>query len=146
MYWLHIPLPGGRSTFEAWPALHHPNVEAKQQPGGWGSMFHGSIPEPLRAIIYEHAGAWPGTDIYVGCSGNFTIERVLHARFGAGRTVHGCDIQAYSCALGWWLAGQPLSFTLREDHEDALGWLSPYLDGATGTLATLMLLRARWPR
>jgi len=102
-------------------------------------MFHGSIPEPLRAIIYEHAGAWPGTDIYVGCSGNFTIERVLHARFGAGRTVHGCDIQAYSCALGWWLAGQPLSFTLREDHEDALGWLSPYLDGATGTLATLML-------
>jgi hypothetical protein len=45
-------------------------------------MFHGSIPAPLRSIIYEHAGTWPGEDIYAGCSGNFTIERVLHARFG----------------------------------------------------------------
>ncbi|MFE2467594.1 putative antirestriction adenine methyltransferase [Streptomyces mirabilis] len=31
-------------------------------------MFHGSIPAPLRSIIYEHAGTWPGEDIYVGCS------------------------------------------------------------------------------
>jgi hypothetical protein len=102
-------------------------------------MFHGSIPAPLRSIIYEHAGTWPGEDIYVGCSGNFTIERVLHARFGATRAVHGNDVQAYSSALGWWLAGQPVPFTLREDHEEALGWLRPYLDDPTDLLATLML-------
>ncbi|MFI6290062.1 hypothetical protein ACIBEJ_00665 [Nonomuraea sp. NPDC050790] len=102
-------------------------------------MFHGSIPSPLRSIIYEHAGTWPGEDIYVGCSGNFTIERVLHARFGADRRIHGNDVQAYSSALGWWLSGQPLPFTLREEHQDVLGWLSPFLEDSTDLLATLML-------
>ncbi|MEU1520505.1 hypothetical protein ABZ490_51895, partial [Streptomyces sp. NPDC005811] len=80
-------------------------------------MFHGSIPAPLRSIIYEHAGTWPGEDIYVGCSGNFTIERVLPARFGDSRRVHGNDIQAYSSALGWYLAGDDLNYTLREEYE-----------------------------
>ncbi|MGW1989594.1 putative antirestriction adenine methyltransferase [Embleya sp. NPDC001921] len=102
-------------------------------------MFHGSIPAPLRSIIYEHAGTWPGDDIYIGCSGNFTIERVLASRFGGERRVHGNDITAYSCALGWYLAGDPLPFTLREDYEDALGWLHPYLEDRTDLLATLML-------
>lgn len=102
-------------------------------------MFRGSVPAPLRSIIYEHAALWPGPDVYVGCSGNFTIERVLHARYGASRQVHGNDVQAYSCALGWWLAGQPLPFHLKEEHEEALGWLSPYLNTDTRTLATLML-------
>ncbi|MFF4292110.1 hypothetical protein ACFY0N_00465 [Streptomyces vinaceus] len=102
-------------------------------------MFHGSIPAPLRSIIYEHAGTWPESDIYVGCSGNMTIERVLHARFGSSRPVHGNDIQAYSCALGWFLAGDDLPFTLREDYEDALGWLHPYLEDRADLMATLML-------
>ncbi|MFF1967090.1 hypothetical protein ACFVW5_26375 [Streptomyces sp. NPDC058232] len=102
-------------------------------------MFHGSIPAPLRSIIYEHAGTWPGKDIYVGCSGNFTIERVLSSRFGAERRVHGNDITAYSCALGWYLAGEPLEYTLREEYEDSLGWLHPYLEDRTDLLATLML-------
>lgn len=102
-------------------------------------MFHGSVPSAMRSIVYEHAGTWPHSDIYVGCSGNFTLERVLHARFSDTRRVHGNDIQAYSCALGWWLAGQPLPFTLRDEHEDALGWLRPSLDDPTDLLATLML-------
>ncbi|MFF2612356.1 hypothetical protein [Kitasatospora sp. NPDC058046] len=102
-------------------------------------MFRGSIPAPLRSIIYEHAGTWPGEDIYVGCSGNFTIERVLHTRFGDARRVHGNDIQAYSCSLGWFLAGQPLDFTLRPEYEDELGWLHPYLEDRTDLMATLML-------
>lgn len=102
-------------------------------------MFHGSIPAPLRSIIYEHAGTWPGKDIYVGCSGNFTIERVLSSRFGAERRIHGNDITAYSCALGWYLAGEPLEYTLREEYEDSLGWLHPYLEDRTDLLATLML-------
>ncbi|GAA3027424.1 hypothetical protein [Streptosporangium longisporum] len=102
-------------------------------------MFHGSIPSAMRSIVYEHAGTWPDQDIYVGCSGNFTLERVLHSRFGSNRAVHGNDIQAYSCALGWWLSGRPLPFTLREEHDEDLGWLRPYLDDPTDILATLML-------
>ncbi|MEV5107990.1 hypothetical protein AB0K55_39505 [Streptomyces massasporeus] len=102
-------------------------------------MFHGSIPAPLRSIIYEHAGTWPGEDIYVGCSGNFTIEQVLHARFGDSRRIHGSDIQAYSCALGWYLVGDDLNYTLREEYEESLGWLKPYLEDRIDLLATLML-------
>ncbi|MGC0418392.1 hypothetical protein [Embleya sp. AB8] len=103
------------------------------------TMFHGSIPAPLRSIIYEHAGLWPGDDIFIGCSGNFTIERVLHARFGDARRIHGNDIQAYSCALGWFLAGDPLPFTLRDQYQEQLGWLRPHLDDRADLMATLML-------
>ncbi|MET9126371.1 hypothetical protein [Streptomyces sp. NPDC004528] len=67
--------------------------------------------------LREHAGTWPGEDIYVGSSGNLTIERVLHARFGSERRIQGNGIPAYSCALGWYLAGDPLGYSL---HEGAL--------------------------
>lgn len=104
-------------------------------------MFHGSVPTPLRQLIYEYAGIWPDTDIYVGCSGNYTIERVLHARFNGARPLHGNDVQAYSSALGWWLTDPtaPLPFTLKDEHKDVLDWLRPSLTTPTATLATLML-------
>lgn len=101
-------------------------------------MFHGSIPADLRAIIHEHAVTWRGQaeDIYVGCSGNFTIERVLH---DAGFRLHGCDVQLYSSAIGWYLAGQELPITIRPESADELDWLVPYLDGRAGTLAVVLL-------
>ncbi|MFE7461650.1 putative antirestriction adenine methyltransferase [Nocardiopsis terrae] len=103
-------------------------------------MFHGSVPDALRRIVHEHAGTWDTDDIYVGCSGNFTLERVLHARHGDKVRLHGNDITAYSCALGWFFEGRdPLPFTLKEEHEESLGWLKPSLTTPAGTLATLML-------
>ncbi|WP_328434564.1 putative antirestriction adenine methyltransferase [Streptomyces sp. NBC_00425] len=102
-------------------------------------MFHGSIPTPLRSIIYEHAGTWPGDDVYVGCSGNFTIERVLYSRFGKDRRVHGNDIQGYSCALGWWLADQELDYRLKPEYLEQVPWLEPYTQERTDLLATIML-------
>ncbi|MFG3602658.1 putative antirestriction adenine methyltransferase [Micromonospora chersina] len=102
-------------------------------------VFHGSIPADLRSIIYEHAESWPDTDLYVGCSGNFTIERTLQSRPGERRAIHGNDVQAYSSALGWWLAGRELDYRLKDEHRDELAWLEPYLATSTDTLATLML-------
>ncbi|GIE28930.1 hypothetical protein Ait01nite_019750 [Actinoplanes italicus] len=102
-------------------------------------VFHGSIPSDLRSIIYEHADGWPATDLYVGCSGNFTIERVLHSRPGEQRPIHGNDVQSYSSALGWWLAGQPLPYTLNDAGGEHLAWLEPYLRTDTDLLASLML-------
>ncbi|MDQ8706718.1 hypothetical protein RCO28_30225 [Streptomyces sp. LHD-70] len=101
-------------------------------------MFHGSIPADLRAIIHEHAATWTGQveDIYVGCSGNFTIERVLR---DAGVQLHSCDVQLYSSAIGWYLAGQRLPITLRPESAGELDWLEPYMDGRAGTLAAVML-------
>ncbi|MFD3926484.1 hypothetical protein [Streptomyces sp. NPDC058614] len=101
-------------------------------------MFHGSIPADLRAIIHEHTATWAGQaeDIYVGCSGNFTIERVLH---DAGFRLHGCDVQLYSSAIGWYLAGRELPITIRPESYGELDWLAPYMDGRAGTLAVVML-------
>lgn len=101
-------------------------------------MFHGSIPADLRGIIHEHTATWAGQaeDIYVGCSGNFTIERVLH---DAGFRLHGCDVQLYSSAIGWYLAGQELPITIRAESADELAWLDPYMDGRAGTLAVVLL-------
>nr|WP_242677492.1 hypothetical protein [Streptomonospora litoralis] len=91
----------------------------------------------MRQIVHEHARAWP-TDqpVYVGCSGNMTIERTLA---DLTRPVHSNDVNPYSCALGWYLSGQRVPFTLKEDSREALGWLEPSLDHGAGTLATLML-------
>ncbi|WOX11411.1 hypothetical protein [Streptomyces sp. N50] len=101
-------------------------------------MFHGSIPADLRAIIHEHTATWAGQseDIYVGCSGNFTIERVLH---DAGFRLHGCDVQLYSSAIGWYLAGRELPITIRPESYGELDWLAPYMDGRASTLAVVML-------
>ncbi|MFV5998959.1 hypothetical protein ACNPQM_43335 [Streptomyces sp. NPDC056231] len=71
-----------------------------------------------RAPPLDHLRERPETDIYIGYSRNFTIERVLHSRFGNTQPVQGNDITAYSCALGW---------------------LAPYMGAFAGRLATLML-------
>jgi hypothetical protein len=42
-------------------------------------MFVGSINADLRSILAQLAPAWPGLPVYVGCSGNFTVERILAA-------------------------------------------------------------------
>jgi hypothetical protein len=103
-------------------------------------VFQGTIPPPLRSIVHEHAGTWPAGDVYIGCSGNLTLERTLAP---LGRQVHSNDVNPYSCALGWYFSGQPLDYRLKDDSREALGWLEPSLDGGVGTLATLML-GTRW--
>nr|WP_316782082.1 hypothetical protein [Streptomyces sasae] len=64
---------------------------------------------------------------------------MLHSRFGNARPVHGNDITVYSCALGWFLGGEELPYTLRPEYEDSLGWLAPYMEDRADRLATLML-------
>ncbi|MFA6132805.1 MAG: hypothetical protein WC869_02170 [Phycisphaerae bacterium] len=65
-------------------------------------MFIGSINRYMRAVLEQAAGSWKGLTVYVACSGNFTVERIL-ARCGVG-TIHSNDVSIYSCALGWHLA------------------------------------------
>ncbi|GAA0607637.1 hypothetical protein GCM10010174_26010 [Kutzneria viridogrisea] len=102
-------------------------------------MFNGTIPAEMRSIVAEHALSWPADlPVYVGCSGNLTIERAIHA-LGRGTALHGNDITSYSCALGWHFTGLDLPFELKPDSRAELEWLEAYLDGSTGTLAVLML-------
>jgi hypothetical protein len=91
----------------------------------------------MRSLVWERSAEWgPDDDVYVGCSGNMTLERVLADR---GCRLHSNDVTGYSCALGWYLTGAELPFTLKPEHAERLDWLAPYLDGRAGTMATLML-------
>jgi hypothetical protein len=107
-------------------------------------VFQGTIPTEMRSIVAQHARRWPSGDVYIGCSGNLTIERTL-AGLDLGFALHSNDVNAYSCALGWTYAGQPVPFAVKDESREHLGWLHEdgYLDDATGTLATLML-GTRW--
>lgn len=100
-------------------------------------MFRGSVPADLRSIVHEQTTGWDAQPVYIGCSGNFTLERVL---ISSGRfALHSNDVQLYSSALGWYFADGEVPVTLKESSREALGWLEPYLDGGVGTLAVIML-------
>lgn len=99
-------------------------------------MFHGSVPADLRSIIREHSHHWRDSDVWVGCSGNFTIERVIHGHVAA---IHSNDVQGYSSALGTYLADRDVPFQLRDEYREELGWLQPFMTTAEGKLATIML-------
>jgi hypothetical protein len=110
-------------------------------------VFQGTIPTEMRSLVVEHARCWPdAADVYVGCSGNLTIERTLDGTLPEKRfALHSNDVNPYSSALGWAFAGQPVPFSVREESRGWLGWLHEdgYLDDRLGTLATLML-GTRW--
>lgn len=99
-------------------------------------MFHGSIPSDMRRIVAEVLSGTKPQRSFVGCSGNFTVERLLWA---SGRTeIHSNDVTIYSSFLGWYLAGQDFRAELREP--DAFPWLVEGMETKQGQVATAMLL------
>lgn len=106
-------------------------------------MFHGSIPQDVRNMAHEVTQAWSCADVYVACSGNFTMERVLSTlnRF----RLHGNDIQIYSCALGAYLASQPIPITYSPELLAHMPFLAGTIATPADQLATLLLL-SRYPQ
>jgi hypothetical protein len=99
-------------------------------------MFIGSINRYMRSVLETAAAAWQGLPVYVACSGNFTVERIL-ARCGVG-AIHSNDVSIYSCALGWHLAGQARPYTVKE-QAGQFAWLGDYLHDGPAVIATLLL-------
>jgi hypothetical protein len=97
-------------------------------------MFVGAINADLRSVLARLAPAWQGLPAFVGCSGNFTVERLLAA--GGPIDLHGNDVSLYSCALGAHLAGKDFRVTARDGE---LAWLGDWLQPGLPTLATLLL-------
>lgn len=103
-------------------------------------MFQGAAPRELRSIIHEHAGGWNVDDVYVGCSGNFTIERTL--RDVDRKTpfrLHGCDVSIYTCALGATQAGDEFPIRVKPEHHDEWGWLADWGKDRDDQAATILL-------
>src|SRR5260370_8617875 len=97
-------------------------------------MFVGAINTDLRSIIAALAPAWKGLAVHVGCSGNFTIERILGS-LGL-LELHSNDVSLYSCSIGHYLAGEPFYVTVKDDR---LAWLEPFLAPGIPTITTLLL-------
>ena len=109
-------------------------------------MFHGSIPDTVRQILGSIVKDWNVSDIYVGCSGNFTIERTLSGVTSA--KLHGNDVTIYSCLLGDYFAGNKIAgnFNYRKDYSGAMEILTKgqsvqnYMKDDTGIVTVALLL------
>lgn len=103
-------------------------------------MFKGSLPLTVLSIIHEVFESWCVKDIYIACSGNFTIERDLRGKtfHHAPFRIHSNDVSVYSCAIGEFLAGGRPPERVKDSHAD-LKWLEPYMVTPSGSVATLML-------
>lgn len=101
-------------------------------------MFMGTIPAPVQAMIHENVQAWDVKHVWVGCSGNFTVERVLAPlnKF----EICGNDVTVYTSIIGKFLNGTPEPITsVAPEYEEQFGWMNPYLATAEGLVASMLL-------
>jgi hypothetical protein len=99
--------------------------------------FIGAINQQLRKFFGTHAKILEGRKIYVGCSGNFSIESVISSRC-ARADIHSNDISLYSTAAGYMLTDRHLPVEII--HPD-LTWLNDYTRrGPCEQIAVLQLL------
>ncbi len=101
-------------------------------------MFHGSLPSTAQQILCQIVKQWDAEDIYIGCSGNFTIERCL-AHITKAR-LHSNDVTVYSCLLGRYFTGKPLDVSVREGYQGPMRFVEKYMDNGVGTVAVMLLL------
>lgn len=103
-------------------------------------MFLGTIDDNVRRYIAGNRAAFAGQEIVVGCSGNFTSEKVL-LQEAQPLAVHSNDVSLYSLLLADAMLGQASELTVREPEYE---WLGEYLFGSSPwerPAATMLLLR-----
>lgn len=99
-------------------------------------MFVGAINTRQRSFMKMLAPYLDGRPIYVGCSGNFTVEAILSAEAPHSK-LYSNDVSIYSCLVGAALTGRPFRLEIKDRAWD---WLEPYLDTPPARIATLLLL------
>ncbi len=101
-------------------------------------MFHGSLPDSVQMIMGGLIKDWKCQDIYIGCSGNFTIERMLKNVTSA--KLHGNDVTIYSCLLGRFFAGKPLEAGYNESYEGPMEFVKDYIKTDADIITVVLLL------
>lgn len=102
--------------------------------------FLGTTPKSALDMICARVEKWPVQDIFVGCSGNFTIERAIHKAYPGRFRLHSCDINLYSYALGALFAGHtPIKISLKPEYRETFGILETTLSTPLDIAATVML-------
>lgn len=97
-------------------------------------MFISSINKDIRAIINEISGQWGDLPVYIGGSGNFSVERIL---FQKGiKKIYSNDVLIQSCALGNYLSGKPMNVSV---FNPKYAWLEEYFKSPEDTVAALLV-------
>ncbi len=101
-------------------------------------MFYGSVPSEAQAIMNKIVKMWDVSDIYVGCSGNFTLEKFIGpmGRFN----LHSNDVTLYSLCLGQFFQGKTVELSLSETGVELFPWLDKYMDTDVDRIATMLLM------
>lgn len=95
-------------------------------------MFTGSINQPTRKLLYNLRGQFRGREIYVGCSGNFTVEGILR---DVG-TLHSNDVSLYTYALGRYLVKEPVDYELKDEE---LSWITDWWKSDLDKVVTMVM-------
>lgn len=105
---------------------------------GLVGMFLGTIDDNVRRYIAGNRAVFAGQEVVVGCSGNFTSEKVL-LQEATPAAVHSNDVSLYSLLLADAMLGRTSDLALREPEYE---WLGEYLCGGTpwARPASVMLL------
>jgi hypothetical protein len=90
--------------------------------------FQGTTPPEVLSMLAEQVSGWDVDELWVGCSGNFTIERALAS---LGLPIHSNDVTLYSTFVGHWLEGD--TKFAPELSRKAL-WFFPYAADYQGTM------------
>lgn len=100
-------------------------------------MFLGTIEPVVRNYLAAHAGAFKGQIVAVGCSGNFTSERVLWEATGHDVRLYSNDVSLYSSIIGAQLAGGSFDLWVKDPQYQ---WLNAYFEqGGWERIAALLV-------
>jgi hypothetical protein len=101
-------------------------------------VFIGAIESEFRRWFRLNREAFRGRTLFVGCSGNFTIEQLLGDVAGA---VHSNDVSIYSHFLGHHLAGQETRCAIKDE---SYKWLEVFLNENPGAAIVCLFELLKW--
>jgi hypothetical protein len=89
-------------------------------------------------MVAEVVRGWQCSDIFEGCSGNFTVQRALadQTRF----RLHGNDVTLYTSALGSYLAGQRFPIAINPEMAEVVPWVEQGMGSQVGQTASVLLV------
>ncbi|HEC91769.1 MAG TPA: hypothetical protein ENI51_02055 [Candidatus Atribacteria bacterium] len=96
-------------------------------------MFIGAINHKVRKFLLDNKHIFTGHRICVGCSGNFTFEKIIS---GEAAYIWSNDISVYSSAIGYALTKRPFSLKIQESRYSQY---NKYLNNEISKIAVVAL-------
>lgn len=101
-------------------------------------MFQGTVPNQALKLLATVIKEWDCDKIFVGCSGNFTVERAISKIIDC--PIVSNDVTIYSCYTGEYLSGKSVDeLRVKADYDGECQFFREYMKDDTSKVATLIL-------